>query len=217
MSLGEIRNGLCVGFDRATKRGWNLGESFEHKLKGGADIFCEISDFFATLSDEVTRNLLTIVIEGTGRVDCEVPIVTGMFKSWAYMFPNILGFDEGFEYYLDVVTTGQTKVVEMEVEMGKFAKFAGVSIVLTIRFDGLVPFIKLRGFGVFDVEYIDEHDFIPSGDEGIFDRVVDRRVVVVVEVTTIEIRTSSDTVEGVPFFVGSGTHWIMRDQVVLTN
>ena len=108
VSLGEIRNGLCVGFDRATKRRWNLRKSFEHKLKGRANIFYEILDFFATLSDEVTRNLLAIVVEGTGRVDCEVPIVTGMFKSWTYMFPNILSFDEGFEDYLDVVTTGQT-------------------------------------------------------------------------------------------------------------
>ena len=81
----------------------------------------------------------------------------------------------------------------------------------------MVPFVKLRGVGIFDVEHIDEHDFIPSGDEGVFERIVDRRVVVVVEITAIKISTSSDTVEGVPFFIGSGTHWIMRDQVVLTD
>ena len=118
--LCEIGKGFGIGFKGTTERRGNLGEGFEHKLKGRANIFYEILDFFAALSDEVTRNLLTIVIEGTGRVDSEVPIVTGMFKSWTYMFPNILSFDEGFEDYLDVVTTGQTKVVEMEIEMGKF-------------------------------------------------------------------------------------------------
>ena len=85
-----------------------MGESFEHKLKGRTNIFYEVLDFFTTLSDEVTRNLLTIVVEGTGRVDGEIPIMTGIFKSWTYMFPNILSFDEGFEDYLDVVTTRQT-------------------------------------------------------------------------------------------------------------
>ena len=118
---------------------------------------------------------------------------------------------------MDVVTTGQTQVVEVEIEMGEFAKLTGISIVLTVRFDGLIPFIKLGSVGVFDVEHIDKHDFIPSGDEGVFDRIVDGRVVIVVKIATVEICTSSDTMEGVPFFVGSGTHWIMRDQVVLTN
>ena len=105
----------------------------------------------------------------------------------------------------------------MEIEVGRFAEFAGVSIILTVGFDGVIPFIELRSFGIFDVEYIDKHEFIPSGDEGVFDGVVDRRVVIVVEITTIKISTSSDTVEGVPFFICSGTHWVMRNQVVLTD
>ena len=79
--LCEIREGFGIRFESTTKGGRNLRESFEHKLKGRANIFCEILDFFTTLSDEVTRNLLTVVVEGTGRVDCEVPIVTGIFKS----------------------------------------------------------------------------------------------------------------------------------------
>ena len=42
-------------------------------------------------------------------------------------------------------------------------------------------------------------------------------MVVIENIATIEVGTSSDTMEGIPFFIGSGATWIYAKELSLTG
>ena len=46
---------------------------------------------------------------------------------------------------------------------------------------------------------------------------MNRGVVVVENIATVEIGTSSNTMEGIPFFIGSGATWIYAKELSLTS